>query len=173
MSQQAGRDGVATILEKLFLTIKFDILGTDIVSVEITEDFVLGKSSPIYHHASKKLSCLTNRNPHQHGSRSHQNGLDAILEEASSPLSDYELGVFEDLEIWVSFAEKRPTAIKNFFGPKNFSSKSFHFFGTFLQKKNQWKLEELHDKQKIKLSKHSSMQKPWDCKCQIIEIGMQ
>lgn len=99
MSQQAGRDGVATILEKLFLTIKFDILGTDIVSVEITEDFVLGKSSPIYHHASKKLSCLTNRNPHQHGSRSHQNGLDAILEEASSPLSDYELGVFEDLEI--------------------------------------------------------------------------
>ena len=42
--QNAGHAGIATILEKLFLNIKFDILGNgDIVSVEICEDAVLGK----------------------------------------------------------------------------------------------------------------------------------
>ena len=41
--QNAGHAGIATILEKLFLNIKFDILGSDIVSVEICEDAVLGK----------------------------------------------------------------------------------------------------------------------------------
>ena len=44
--QNAGHAGIATILEKLFLNIKFDILGNgDIVSVEICEDAVLGKWS--------------------------------------------------------------------------------------------------------------------------------
>jgi len=108
MSQQAGRDGVAIILEKLFLTVKFDILGTDIVSVEITEDFVLGKSSPIYRHASsRKRSCTiatSNRNQHrhqqQHYTRNYLNcALDSILEEASSSLSDYEQCMMEQLEI--------------------------------------------------------------------------
>jgi len=48
--QNAGHAGIATILEKLFLNIKFDILGNgDIVSVEICEDAVLGKKRPIYH----------------------------------------------------------------------------------------------------------------------------
>jgi hypothetical protein len=97
MSQQAGKDGVATILEKLFLTIKFDILGTDIVAVEITEDFVLGKSSPIYHHASKRRTCTVNRN--QHRQNSHQ-GLYSILEEgSSSPLSDYDQGILDQIEM--------------------------------------------------------------------------
>ena len=114
MSQQAGRDGVAIILEKLFLTVKFDILGTDIVAVEITEDFVMGKTSPIYHHASsRKKSCTiatTNRNHHQHHhqhqqqnqhyARNYQNcALDSILEEAASSLSDYDQGMMEQLEI--------------------------------------------------------------------------
>ena len=97
MSQQAGRDGVARILEKLFLTIKFDILGTDIVAVEITEDFVLGKSSPIYHHASKRRICTVNRNQQKHN---NQHGLYSILEEgSSSSLSDYEQGILEQIEM--------------------------------------------------------------------------
>ena len=97
MAQQAGRDGVARILEKLFLTIKFDILGTDVVAVEVTEDFVLGKSSPIYHYASRRRSCVTQRH---HSSRSNHHELYSILEEAPpSSLSDYDQGIFEQLEI--------------------------------------------------------------------------
>merc|ERR1712014_428604 len=43
--QNAGHAGIAAILEKLFLNIKFDILGSDIASVEINEDAVLGKKT--------------------------------------------------------------------------------------------------------------------------------
>ena len=97
MAQQAGRDGVARILEKLFLTVKFDILGTDIVAVEITEDYVLGKTSPIYHRASRKRSGVTQR--HHVGATSHR-GLYSIVEEAlPSSLSDYDQGIFEELEV--------------------------------------------------------------------------
>ena len=46
--QNAGHAGIAAILEKLFLNIKFDILGSDIASVEINEDAVLGKKRPSY-----------------------------------------------------------------------------------------------------------------------------
>ena len=106
MYQQAGRDGVARILEKLFLTIKFDILGTDVVAVEITEDFVLGKSSPIYHYAhSKHRGHVTTHRHHSASAASRANGhhhnhsLCAILEEAPSTMSDYDQGIFEQLEI--------------------------------------------------------------------------
>lgn len=89
-SQQAGKDGVSTILEKLFLTVKFDILGKDIVEVEITEDFVLGRARPNYRYARKKSSNRLYRT---------QMGMSAIQEEVSSSLSDYDLGIFEQLEI--------------------------------------------------------------------------
>ena len=106
MAQQAGRDGVARILEKLFLTIKFDILGTDVVAVEVTEDFVLGKSSPVYHFAHSKHRGHVTTHRH-HGSSSaatsrsnnHHHSLCAILEEAPSTMSDYDQGIFEQLEI--------------------------------------------------------------------------
>jgi hypothetical protein len=100
LAQQAGRDGVARILEKLFLTVKFDILGTDVVAVEITEDFVLGKCGPVYHHASRKKSCTHSRSqPQPCAARTNANGLDCILEEAPSSLSDYDQGVLEQIEI--------------------------------------------------------------------------
>ncbi len=46
--QNAGQDGIETILEKLFINLKFDMLGSDITAIEITEDVVLGKKRPKY-----------------------------------------------------------------------------------------------------------------------------
>ena len=43
---------MTTILEKLFVNIKFDILGTKISRVEITEEAVLGKERPNYFYSS-------------------------------------------------------------------------------------------------------------------------
>merc|ERR1719219_2632770 len=47
-SQNAGHEGVGIILEKLFLNLELDIVGSDITSVEINEDVVLGKKRPNY-----------------------------------------------------------------------------------------------------------------------------
>jgi len=52
LAQKAGSEGVTTILEKLFVNIKFDILGTRIARVEITEEAVLGKERPNYFYAN-------------------------------------------------------------------------------------------------------------------------
>lgn len=46
--QNAGEDGIDIILEKLFLSLKFDMLGSDIIAIEINEDVVLGKKRPNY-----------------------------------------------------------------------------------------------------------------------------
>ena len=52
--QQTGEDGISAILEKLFLTIKFDILGpqsgTKVTAIEITEQAVLGRDRPTYYY---------------------------------------------------------------------------------------------------------------------------
>ena len=47
--QGAGADGVKTILEKLLLEVKFELLPSSpeaVEAVEVTEDFVLGKAPP-------------------------------------------------------------------------------------------------------------------------------
>ena len=45
--QNAGQEGIGTILEKLFLNLKFD-MPQDINTVEITEDVIMGKKPPNY-----------------------------------------------------------------------------------------------------------------------------
>ena len=41
-------------MEKLLLTVKFDIPGKNVKVVEITEDFVLGKAGPVWHYADER-----------------------------------------------------------------------------------------------------------------------
>jgi hypothetical protein len=52
LCQQTGDDGISNIIEKLFMTIKFDIPGPQqgkkVSKIEITEDSVMGKARPIY-----------------------------------------------------------------------------------------------------------------------------
>jgi hypothetical protein len=97
--QGAGQDGIGTILEKLFLTIKFDILGADILSVEITEDAVLGKERPIYH-----TKTLPRKKSLGSGS-CRRSGLSSIREENwsnnsnSLMMTDYDLAILDQLEI--------------------------------------------------------------------------
>lgn len=106
MAQQAGRDGVENILEKLFLTIKFDILGSDVVAVEITEEAVIGKERPIYHKKrpekrrkiSKKsvpnLYSIREENPTSSTSQNHKNN-----NSFTTLLTDYDLSIIETLEV--------------------------------------------------------------------------
>ena len=58
MYQQTGENGIANILEKLFMTIKFDIpspqFGKRVSKIEITEASVIGTKRPVYHFASYK-----------------------------------------------------------------------------------------------------------------------
>ena len=124
--QKAGSEGVTTILEKLFVNIKFDILGTKIAAVEITEEAVLGKERPNYFYANgtqvgfeqKLRSVMTNAKLslsssklsfHQSLSRSTKD-LPTILEEVtdarkssssstSSSLTDFDRSIFEDIEL--------------------------------------------------------------------------
>ena len=63
--QQAGDDGIKTILEKLLFTVKFGLhegraANSTVRAVEITEDTVLGKAPPLYH--SHSLGSGSNNN---------------------------------------------------------------------------------------------------------------
>ena len=117
---------MTTILEKLFVNIKFDILGTRITRVEITEEAVLGKERPNYFYAngqpvgrslerSKSLGPATlSRSLATFHSRDHSE-LSPIMEEnmyqvgcqarratvtnLSSTLSDFDMRIFEEIEL--------------------------------------------------------------------------
>lgn len=107
--QNAGQDGVATILEKLFINIKFDILGCDVYAVDINEDVVLGKKRPIYH-----LKKTRKKSMHHHFQNNirKMGHLCAISEENSgsmefcrpkirlpTTLTDYERAISNEIEI--------------------------------------------------------------------------
>jgi len=51
ISKKTGARGLRAILEKLLLDAMFEIPGSDIISVEVTEDAVNEKAPPIYHYA--------------------------------------------------------------------------------------------------------------------------
>jgi len=61
ISKKTGARGLRAILEKLLLDAMFEIPGSEIVSVEVTEDAVNGKSPPIYHYAQ---NASASENPH-------------------------------------------------------------------------------------------------------------
>merc|ERR1719200_15457 len=52
IKKKTGARGLRAILEKLLLEAMYEIPGSDIICVEITEDAVLGKTSPIYHRSA-------------------------------------------------------------------------------------------------------------------------
>lgn len=61
LHQETGENGISNILEKLFMTIKFDIpsleFGSKVSRIEITENAVMGKERPKYYFpASKRRS---------------------------------------------------------------------------------------------------------------------
>ena len=105
LAQKAGCDGVTTILEKLFVNIRFDILGTKIAAVEITEEAVLGKERPNYFYANgtqvgfeqklklvmsqlqPKASSLSVRQSFHESLSKSTKDLPTIFEETNSPSS--------------------------------------------------------------------------------------
>ena len=118
LAQKAGSDGVTTILEKLFMNIKFDILGSKVTAVEVTEEAVLGKERPNYFFANgvkvgpMKSTFATSAPSKQSFHESLcTNELPAILEESESRISssrsssegggltDFEKQIFNELEI--------------------------------------------------------------------------
>jgi len=56
ISKKTGARGLRAILEKLLLDAMFEIPGSEIVSVEVTEDAVNGISPPVYHYAQKNTT---------------------------------------------------------------------------------------------------------------------
>ncbi|XP_059097314.1 ATP-dependent Clp protease ATP-binding subunit ClpX-like isoform X2 [Tigriopus californicus] len=86
--QNAGSEGVRTILEKLLFTVKFEILGTGVKVVEITEDAVMGKAPPIYHYSTFSGEGLN---------RKHN--LNTITEETSSAMCEFDQTIMESLEL--------------------------------------------------------------------------
>ena len=101
--QNAGHDGIATILEKLFINIKFDILGCDVTAVDINEDVVLGKKRPNYHFKTNKLN-------RKKSLKKISGNLCAISEEYAvefcrpkirlpNTLTDYERAISNEIEI--------------------------------------------------------------------------
>lgn len=77
-----------TILEKLLFTVKFEILGTGVKVVEITEDAVMGKAPPIYHYSTFSGEGVN---------RKHN--LNTIAEETSSAMSEFDQTIMESLEL--------------------------------------------------------------------------
>ena len=103
--QNAGQDGVATILEKLFINIKFDILGCDVYAVDINEDVVLGKKRPIYHlKKPKKIRNHFQNNIRKMGhlcAISEENSMEFCRPKIRLPttLTDYERAISNEIEI--------------------------------------------------------------------------
>jgi len=58
IKKKTGARGLRAILEKLLLDAMYEIPGSDIICVEITEDVVLGKCSPIYHRSASATSSM-------------------------------------------------------------------------------------------------------------------
>merc|ERR1711997_1015809 len=52
ISKKTGARGLRAILEKLLLDAMFEIPGSNISSVEVTEDAVNGKAPPVYRYAA-------------------------------------------------------------------------------------------------------------------------
>lgn len=59
ISKKTGARGLRAILEKLLLDAMFEIPGSDIISVEVTEDAVNGKAPPIFHYAQTTTTTTT------------------------------------------------------------------------------------------------------------------
>merc|ERR1719206_606522 len=62
ISKKTGARGLRAILEKLLLDAMFEIPGSDIISVEVTEDAVNGKAAPIFHYAQTTTTTTTTDN---------------------------------------------------------------------------------------------------------------
>ncbi len=93
--QGAGANGVRNILEKLLLTVKFDIPGRgDVRAVEVTEDFVLGKAPPIYHYKHQ----MTTEELYGKDSDSVLEGGEVIHDDPLN-LTEVEELIFEQLEL--------------------------------------------------------------------------
>ena len=73
--QNAGKDGVRNILEKLLMTVKFDIMDEkdDIEMVEITEEYIIGKEPPVVHYRTFNNSRRSRRT---HGDEDHDDDHD-------------------------------------------------------------------------------------------------
>merc|ERR1712038_1258552 len=56
ISKKTGARGLRSILEKLLLDAMFEIPGSNIISVEVTEDAVNGKAPPVYHYAEPEAT---------------------------------------------------------------------------------------------------------------------
>jgi len=56
MEKKTGARGLRAIMESLLLDAMFEIPGSDIVSVHVTEDAVLGKSLPLYIHSTQSVT---------------------------------------------------------------------------------------------------------------------
>jgi len=56
IKKKTGARGLRAILEKMLLDAMYEIPGSDIICVEITEDAVLGKCPPIYHRSVSTAS---------------------------------------------------------------------------------------------------------------------
>merc|ERR1711981_233373 len=72
ISKKTGARGLRAILEKLLLDAMFEIPGSEIVSVEVTEDAANGKSPPMYHYAVPEAAseeASTDDNDETSGSR--------------------------------------------------------------------------------------------------------
>jgi len=59
ISKKTGARGLRAILEKLLLDAMFEIPGSEIISVEVTEDAVNGKAAPIFHYAQTTATTTT------------------------------------------------------------------------------------------------------------------
>lgn len=62
IKKKTGARGLRAILEKLLLEAMYEIPGSDIICVEITEDAVLGKTSPIYHRSADTTTASESSN---------------------------------------------------------------------------------------------------------------
>ncbi len=109
--QGAGREGVEAILEKLFLTIKFDILGSDVVAVEVTEDAVLGKEPAIYHRKLQRkkskvvkpggggLYAISEETNGNSSSSNNSSGSGKPHTNFTTRLTDFDMAILDQLEV--------------------------------------------------------------------------
>jgi len=107
-SQNAGNDGIAIILEKLFLNLKFDMLGmNDVTAIEITEDVIFGKKRPNYIRRSGKKRSLTKKGVvllssiDEEVTEDYGRGRLKFRQRVRLPsrMTDYDLAVVDQLEI--------------------------------------------------------------------------
>ena len=115
--QNAGQEGIGTILEKLFLNLKFD-MPHDITIVEITEDVILGKKPPNYVRkcGKKKISrmplllsaideegtedfCLSSGNGIDISGNGSEYQYRPKIIRLPSRLTDYDMAIWDQVEI--------------------------------------------------------------------------